>query len=182
MGRKLFSHHTSSVFVNIFSIVLFKRCFFRIVFEDFGRFYSFDENTHTGRPAGCALRMDLNGELMNQTPCRSHPPGTSSTTELCSLCCDADWLDPKLPAMLLPACEESCALATRMHSGWVWGKRKELSKLPLICFCLQAGKLWQVEPKVSKALCTLHQSKNRDKEDQALQQTLQSNFRVGIWI
>lgn len=73
--------------------------------------------THTSRPAGCALRKDLNGELMNQTPDRARSLGTSSTTELRCLCRRADWLDPKLPAMLLPACKENCAGATWIHGS-----------------------------------------------------------------
>ncbi len=84
---------------------------------------------------------------MNQRHDRACSLGRLSTTVQHSLCYCADWLGLKLAAMLLPACEESCAVAQWIHSSLVWQWRtKEISKVFLVCLCqLELAWLWWVD-------------------------------------
>lgn len=161
--RKQLNCHQSTVCEYLFPFFLFKCYLWLIIFRDLGEILLWGE--HRNRPAGHALRKDLNGELMNQTPDRARSLGTSSTTELHSLCCRADWFDPKLPAMLLPACKESCAGATWMHGSEKKGTFKGLSHLPLSASRCNYDKLNQRFP---RCFAALHQSIEKDRDSNTL--------------
>lgn len=155
--RKQLNCHESTVCEYLFHFSI-QMLFMVDHFQRFGEILLWGE--HRIRPAGHALRKDLNGELMNQTPDRARSLGTSSTTELHSLCCRADWFDPKLPAMLLPACKESCAGATWMHGSEKKGLFKGLSHLPLSASRCNYDKLNQRFPRCFAT----HQSIETDRD------------------
>lgn len=102
-------------------------------FQRFGEILLWGE--HRNRPAGHALRKDLNGELMNQTPDRARSLGTSSTTELHSLCNVLIDLTPNC----LRCFSQLVRIALLEPRGCTGLRRKELSKVSLICLCQQVG-------------------------------------------